>query len=39
MVPYGITIVAPLFDEGAALTLGRALETSLGVSDRRPVLM
>ena len=39
MVPYGITIVAPLFDEAAALTLGRALETSLGVSDRRPVLM
>ena len=39
-VPYRhITIVAPLFDEGAALTLGRALETSLGVSDRRPELM
>ena len=39
MVPYGITIVAPLFEEAAALTLGRALETSLGVSDRRPELM
>jgi len=38
-VPYGITIVAPLFDEAAALTLGRALETALGVSDRRPRLM
>ena len=38
-VPYGITIVAPLFDEAAALTLGRALETSLAVSDRRPELM
>jgi Asp-tRNA(Asn)/Glu-tRNA(Gln) amidotransferase A subunit family amidase len=38
-VPYGITIVAPLFDEAAALTLGRALEASVGVSDRRPELM
>ena len=38
-VPYGITIISPLFDEAAALTLGRALETSLGVSDRRPELM
>jgi Asp-tRNA(Asn)/Glu-tRNA(Gln) amidotransferase A subunit family amidase len=37
-VPYGITIVAPLFDEAAALTVGRALETSLGGSDRRPEL-
>jgi Asp-tRNA(Asn)/Glu-tRNA(Gln) amidotransferase A subunit family amidase len=35
-VPYGITIVAPLFDEAAALTLGRALEKALGVADRRP---
>jgi Asp-tRNA(Asn)/Glu-tRNA(Gln) amidotransferase A subunit family amidase len=39
IVPYGITIVAPLFEEAAALTLGRALETSLGVSDRRPELV
>jgi Asp-tRNA(Asn)/Glu-tRNA(Gln) amidotransferase A subunit family amidase len=38
-VPYGITIVAPLFDESAALTLGRALESALGVSDRRPRLV
>jgi Asp-tRNA(Asn)/Glu-tRNA(Gln) amidotransferase A subunit family amidase len=38
-VPYGITIVAPLFDEAAALTLGGALETALGVSDRRPKLV
>jgi Asp-tRNA(Asn)/Glu-tRNA(Gln) amidotransferase A subunit family amidase len=37
--PYGITIVASLFDEAAALTLGRALETALGVSTRRPELM
>jgi Asp-tRNA(Asn)/Glu-tRNA(Gln) amidotransferase A subunit family amidase len=36
---YGITIVAPLFDEGAALTLGRALQVALGISDRRPTLM
>jgi Asp-tRNA(Asn)/Glu-tRNA(Gln) amidotransferase A subunit family amidase len=39
VVPYGITIVASLFDEAAALTLGHALETSLAISDRRPVLM
>ena len=38
-VPYGITIVAPLFDEAAALTLGRALELALGVADRRPKLV
>jgi Asp-tRNA(Asn)/Glu-tRNA(Gln) amidotransferase A subunit family amidase len=38
-VPYGITIVAPLFDEAAVLTLGRALEAALGVSDRRPKLV
>ena len=38
-VPYGITIVAPLFDEAAALTLGRALEKALGVADRRPKLV
>jgi Asp-tRNA(Asn)/Glu-tRNA(Gln) amidotransferase A subunit family amidase len=38
-VPYGITVVAPLFDEAAALTLGRALEAALGVSDRRPRFM
>jgi hypothetical protein len=33
-----VTIVAPLFGEAAALTLGRALEAALGVADRRPVL-
>jgi Asp-tRNA(Asn)/Glu-tRNA(Gln) amidotransferase A subunit family amidase len=38
-VPYGITIVAPLFEEATALTLGRALETALGVADRRPQLL
>jgi Asp-tRNA(Asn)/Glu-tRNA(Gln) amidotransferase A subunit family amidase len=37
-VPYAITIVAPLFDEAAALTLGRALEAALAVADRRPNL-
>jgi hypothetical protein len=31
-----MTIVAPLFDEAAALTLGRALETALAVAARRP---
>ena len=38
-VPYGITIVAPVFDEAAALTPGRALEVTLVVSDRRPTLV
>ncbi len=37
-VPHAITIVAPLFDEAAALTLGRALEAALAVADRRPNL-
>jgi Asp-tRNA(Asn)/Glu-tRNA(Gln) amidotransferase A subunit family amidase len=37
-VPYGITIVASLFEEAAALTLGRALEAALDVSKRRPKL-
>jgi Asp-tRNA(Asn)/Glu-tRNA(Gln) amidotransferase A subunit family amidase len=37
-VPHAITIVAPLFDEAAALTLGRALEAGLAVADRRPRL-
>jgi Asp-tRNA(Asn)/Glu-tRNA(Gln) amidotransferase A subunit family amidase len=38
IVPHAITIVAPLFDEAAALTLGRALEAGLAVADRRPRL-
>ena len=38
-VPYAITVMAPLFDEAAALTLGRALETALDVADRRPGLV
>jgi Asp-tRNA(Asn)/Glu-tRNA(Gln) amidotransferase A subunit family amidase len=37
-VPHAITIVAPLFDEAAALTLGRALEAAFAVADRRPPL-
>jgi Asp-tRNA(Asn)/Glu-tRNA(Gln) amidotransferase A subunit family amidase len=36
VVPHAITIVAPLFDEAAALTLGRAVEAALAVADRRP---
>lgn len=36
-VPHGITIVAPLFEEATALTLGLALEAALGVADRRPL--
>ncbi len=35
-VPHGIGILAPLFDEAAALTLGRALEASLNVAAARP---
>ena len=37
-VPHAITTVAPLFDEAAALTLSRALESALAVADRRPQL-
>jgi Asp-tRNA(Asn)/Glu-tRNA(Gln) amidotransferase A subunit family amidase len=37
-VPHAITIVAPLFEEAAALTLGQALETALAVTDRQPNL-
>jgi len=35
-VPQAMTIVAPLFDEAAAFTLGRALEAVLAVAERRP---
>jgi len=35
-VPHAVTIVAPLFQEAAALTLGRALEAAWGVADRHP---
>jgi Asp-tRNA(Asn)/Glu-tRNA(Gln) amidotransferase A subunit family amidase len=38
VVPHAITIVAPLFDEAAALTLGQALEAALAIADRRPIL-
>jgi Asp-tRNA(Asn)/Glu-tRNA(Gln) amidotransferase A subunit family amidase len=37
-VPHAITMVAPLFDEAAALTLGRALEGARDVAHRRPNL-
>jgi hypothetical protein len=37
-VPHAISILAPLFDEAAALSLGRALERSLGVAEARPSL-
>ncbi len=37
-VPYAIQMMAGLFDEAAALTLGRALEAALGVAPRRPPL-
>jgi hypothetical protein len=38
-VPHAITIVAPLFDEAAALTLGKALEGAFAVAGRRPPLV
>lgn len=37
-VPHAISILAPLFDEAAALSLGRALEGALGVAGDRPSL-
>ncbi len=37
-VPHAISILAPLFDEAKALTLGRALEQALGVAARRPAV-
>jgi Asp-tRNA(Asn)/Glu-tRNA(Gln) amidotransferase A subunit family amidase len=37
-VPYAITIVAPLFEEAVALTLGCALEAAVAVADQRPNL-
>ena len=38
LVPHAISILAPLFDEAAALALGRALEGTLGVAGDRPAL-
>jgi Asp-tRNA(Asn)/Glu-tRNA(Gln) amidotransferase A subunit family amidase len=37
-VPYGITLIGRLFDEGTLCRIGLALEHELGVWDRRPVL-
>ncbi len=37
-VPHAISILAPLFDEAAALTVGQALEQAMGASARRPPL-
>ncbi len=37
-VPHAISILAPLFDEAAALTVGHALERAMGVAARRPPL-
>ncbi|MCX7382285.1 MAG: amidase [Alphaproteobacteria bacterium] len=37
-VPHAISILAPLFDEAAALTVGLALEQAMGVASRRPPL-
>lgn len=37
-VPHAISILAPLFDEAAALTVGHALERALGAASRRPPL-
>ena len=35
-VPHPITLMSGLFDEAAALTLGRALEAYFGIAERRP---
>ena len=35
-VPHAVTIMAPLFQEAAALTLGRALEAAWAVAGLRP---
>ena len=35
-VPYGITLVGRLFDEGTVARAGLALEGAFGVADRRP---
>lgn len=35
-VPHPITLMSGLFNEAAALTLGRALEAHLAIADRRP---
>ena len=37
-VPHAISILAPLFADGAAITLGQALEAALSEPGRRPVL-
>jgi Asp-tRNA(Asn)/Glu-tRNA(Gln) amidotransferase A subunit family amidase len=38
MVPHAISLMGPLFDEAKVLTLGKALEASLGMAGRRPDL-
>jgi Asp-tRNA(Asn)/Glu-tRNA(Gln) amidotransferase A subunit family amidase len=35
-VPYGVTLIGRLFDEGTIARVGLALERSLGVADERP---
>lgn len=37
-VPHGITLWGRLFDEAGLCQIGRALETALGVAERRPPL-
>jgi Asp-tRNA(Asn)/Glu-tRNA(Gln) amidotransferase A subunit family amidase len=35
-VPHGVSLWSGLFEEGRLLNLGRALESALGVAERRP---
>ncbi len=35
-VPYGVTLIAPPFEEGRLGTAGMALERAFGVADQRP---
>jgi Asp-tRNA(Asn)/Glu-tRNA(Gln) amidotransferase A subunit family amidase len=35
-VPYGVTLVGRLFEEGTLARVGRALEAKAAVADRRP---
>ena len=35
-VPYGVTLIGRLFDEGKLVSAGMALEQSFGVADQRP---
>jgi Asp-tRNA(Asn)/Glu-tRNA(Gln) amidotransferase A subunit family amidase len=35
-VPYGVTLIGRLFEEGTLARVGRALEAKAGVAQERP---